>query len=111
MMWAPPPLFSMTTCWPHISDSRWPMPRATTSLTPPAAAVTTIVTVLVGNGVCACAEVVAKRQPSESAVHFNIGQFLLSPLAYTSPRAFAATYHTAVFEGYCLFAAALSLSA
>ena len=41
---APPPLFSTTICCPHFSDSRWPMARATMSVTPPAAAVTTIVT-------------------------------------------------------------------
>jgi hypothetical protein len=47
-MWAPPPLFSMMICWPHLSDSRCPMARATMSVTPPAAAVTTSVTVLAG---------------------------------------------------------------
>ena len=47
-MWAAPPLFSMITCWPQASVRRWPMARATTSLTPPAAAVTTIVIGFVG---------------------------------------------------------------
>jgi len=47
-MWPPPPLFSITTCWPQASASRWPIARATTSLTPPAAAVTTIVMVFEG---------------------------------------------------------------
>ena len=34
------PCFRSTTCWPHVSESRWPSARATTSVTPPAAAVT-----------------------------------------------------------------------
>src|SRR5882724_11495210 len=44
------------------------MPRATTSLTPPAAAVTMMVMVFDGN-VCAWAAVVVSRKPSESALH------------------------------------------
>ena len=38
---AAPPLFSTMTCWPQASVSFWPKARATTSVTPPAAAVTT----------------------------------------------------------------------
>jgi hypothetical protein len=45
---APPPRFSMMICWPQASESFWPSARATTSVTPPAAAVTTMVIVLVG---------------------------------------------------------------
>jgi hypothetical protein len=42
------PLFSITTCWPQLSENRWPMARATTSVTPPAAAVTVMVIGRVG---------------------------------------------------------------
>jgi hypothetical protein len=38
----------MTICWPHFSDSLCAIARATTSVTPPAAAVTTIVMVFEG---------------------------------------------------------------
>jgi hypothetical protein len=41
-------LFSITTCWPQASDNRWPSARATTSVTPPAAAVTVRVMVRLG---------------------------------------------------------------
>jgi hypothetical protein len=60
-------LFSISTGWPHIAESRCPIARATTSVTPPAAAVTKTVTGRVGQVgafVCAWLAVVASRQPS-----------------------------------------------
>ena len=71
---APPPLFSITTCCPHFSDSRAPMARAMMSVTPPAAAVTTNVTVLFGYD-WACAAAGTSRQQSEVSrqSHFVIG--------------------------------------
>jgi hypothetical protein len=43
-----PPLFSMTICWPHISESRWHTARAITSVAPPAGSGTTTRTALAG---------------------------------------------------------------
>ncbi len=39
-----PPTFSITTCWPKVSDRRRPMMRPSTSVPPPAANGTTMVT-------------------------------------------------------------------
>ena len=43
-----PPRFSTTTLWPHFCDSRWPTARVSTSVSAPAAEVTTMVTVRLG---------------------------------------------------------------
>src|SRR5689334_7327912 len=71
MMWAAPPLFSMTTGWPHNSESFAPTARATTSVTPPAAAVTYMVTGLVGK-VWASAAVAASNPPSSPSIAFHM---------------------------------------
>src|SRR5262249_15860058 len=99
MIWAPPPLFSITTCWPQASANRCPIARATTSLTPPAAAVTTMVMVLFGYAVCACAAVAAVSTLSESsaAVCFN----MVDPLVLARSN-----LAHAIFRRLCPFAAA-----
>src|SRR5438105_4730646 len=61
----------MTTGCPHSSESFCPTARATTSVTPPAAAVTYMVTGLVGN-VCASTAVAANSQPSSTPTTFRI---------------------------------------
>src|SRR5262245_19576594 len=50
-----PGLFSTTTCWPHISDSRAPRMRAMPSMPPPGVNGTISLTTRVGHGAGACA--------------------------------------------------------
>src|SRR5712691_2809518 len=61
-----PPTFSMTTCWPRTSDSRRPMMRPNTSVPPPAANGTTIVTGRVGQ-LWAAAGLTPSRRNAEAA--------------------------------------------
>ena len=49
-LWPAPPRFSTTMAWPHICDSRWLTARVSTSVSAPAAEVTTMVTVRFGIG-------------------------------------------------------------
>src|SRR5262249_41195859 len=81
------------------SASRCPIARATTSLTPPAAAVTTMVMVLAGEAVCACAAGTPIRLPTESAIDFSIvGSFAFARVT----RAIISRqgYHASFFRGY-----------
>src|SRR5580700_5565194 len=74
-----PPTFSTTTCWPRISLTRCAITRPSTSVGPPAANGTTMVTGRVGQS-CAPAVPVRASNPASAKAHRAFGMAFSLPL-------------------------------